>query len=90
MPGPWETELLRFPGPGFYINRRKTHILSNGVSALKEKTENRPGGLPFLRLEPEKRLCPIFDDVAIATFPVAPPDEMGFRVLDDFCEEHIQ
>lgn len=57
---------------------------------MKGKKENRPGGLPCLRLEPEKRLCPIFDDVTIATFPVAPPEEMGFRVLDDFCEEHIQ
>ena len=74
----------------FCINRRKARTLSDGVSALKKKKENRPGGLPFLRLEPEKRLCPIFDDAAIATFPVAPPEEMGFRVLDDCCEEHIQ
>lgn len=72
------------------INRPKSRTLFNGVSALKGKKENRPGGLPCLRLEPEKRLCPIFDDVTIATFPVAPPEEMGFRVLDDFCEEHIQ
>lgn len=60
------------------------------MSTLNRKKENRPGSLPFLRLEPEKRLCPIFDDAAIATFPVAPPEEMGFRVLDDCCEEHIQ
>lgn len=45
---------------------------------------------PFLRLEPEKRLCPIFDPVEIAEFPVADQEEMGVRVLDDFCEEHIQ
>ena len=45
---------------------------------------------PFLRLEPEKRICPIFDPVTIAKFPVAEPDEMGFRVLDNFCEEHIE
>lgn len=57
---------------------------------MKKQSENRPGRMPFLRLEPEKRLCPIFDDTAIATFPVAPPEEMGVRVLDDFCEEHIQ
>ena len=37
-----------------------------------------------------KRLCPAFDPVSIATFPVAEPEEMGYRVLDNFCEEHIQ
>lgn len=57
---------------------------------MKNAKENRPGRMPCLRLEPEKRLCPIFDDTAIATFPVAPQEEMGVRVLDDFCEEHIQ
>lgn len=57
---------------------------------MKNAKENRPGRMPCLRLEPEKRLCPIFDDTAIATFPVAPPEEMGVWVLDDFCEEHIQ
>ena len=46
--------------------------------------------VPVLRLEPEQRLCPVFDEVSIATFPVAEPGEMGFRVLDNFCEEHIQ
>ena len=45
---------------------------------------------PVLRMEPEKRLCPAFDPVSIATFPVAEPEEMGYRVLDNFCEEHIQ
>ena len=45
---------------------------------------------PVLRLEPEKRICPAFDPVTIAKFPVAKPGEMGFRVLDNFCEEHIQ
>lgn len=44
---------------------------------------------PVLRLEPERRLCPAFDPVSIALFPVADRDEMGFRVLDNFCEEHI-
>ena len=45
---------------------------------------------PVLRLEPEKRLCPLYDPVTIARYPVAEPDKMGFRVLDNFCEEHIQ
>lgn len=55
------------------------------------KQEKRPSDeKPFLRIEPEKRLCPAFDPVTIAEFPVAEPGEMGFRVLDNFCEEHIQ
>ena len=35
-------------------------------------------------------MCPIFDSVSIAKFPVAAPEEMGYRVLDNFCEEHIE
>ena len=42
------------------------------------------------RLDPETRLAPRFDSTGIAMFPVAEPGEMGFRVLDDFTEEHIQ
>ena len=33
--------------------------------------------------------CGNFDPVTIAEFPVADMGEMGFRVLDNFCEEHI-
>ncbi len=43
-----------------------------------------------LRLNPEQRLCPKFDACSIAKFPVAKRDEMGFRVLDNCVEEHIQ
>jgi len=50
----------------------------------KNKQESNP------RLDPETRLAPRFDSVGIAKFPVAEPGEMGFRVLDDFTEEHIQ
>ncbi len=42
------------------------------------------------RLDPETRLAPRFDSAGIAKFPIAEPGEMGFRVLDDFTEEHIQ
>lgn len=44
----------------------------------------------MLRLDPELRLCPQFDSESIALFPLASREEMGFRVLDNFCEEHIQ
>ena len=43
-----------------------------------------------LRLEPENRLCPQTDSVGIRKFRVASREQMGFRVVDDFCEEHIQ
>ncbi len=56
---------------------------------MPKAENNRSDQMPFLRLEPEKRMCPIFDPVTIAKFPVADPDRMGFRVLDNFCEEHI-
>lgn len=45
---------------------------------------------PVLRLDPELQLCPQFDSESIALFPLASREEMGFRVLDNFCEEHIQ
>lgn len=55
-----------------------------------EAVNNLADDMPFLRLEPEKRMCPIFDPVTIAKFRVAAPGEMGYRVVDNFCEEHIQ
>ena len=42
-----------------------------------------------LRLNPAERLCPKFDEESIAMFPVAKPDQMGMRVLDNCAEEHI-
>ena len=57
---------------------------------MPKAENNRSSQTPVLRLEPEKRLCPAFDPVTIAEFSVASPKEMGFRVLDNFCEEHIE
>lgn len=62
------------------ILESKNHKAANGQS---------PDPAPNLRLEPEKRLCPAFDPVTIAKFRVAAPEDMGFRVVDNFCEEHI-
>lgn len=42
-----------------------------------------------IRVNPESRICPKFDATSIALFPVAKPDDMGMRVLDDCAEEHI-
>ena len=45
---------------------------------------------PCFRLDPEQRVCPQFDAVSIAKFPVAERDSMGFRVVDNCAEEHIE
>ena len=55
----------------------------------KQRTHHSAKHAPALRLEPEKRLCPAFDPVSIALFPVADQSDMGVRVADNFCEEHI-
>ena len=48
----------------------------------KKKTED-------LRLDPQSRLCPLFDETSIAMYPVADRGEMGIRVVDNCAEEHI-
>lgn len=58
------------------------------MSKKKKRRELPPPENP--RLDPEQRLASKFDSASIAKFPVAKPGEMGFRVLDDFTEEHIQ
>lgn len=42
-----------------------------------------------IRINPENRICPKFDQDSIAIFPIAEPDKMGVRVQDDCAEEHI-
>ena len=42
-----------------------------------------------VRLNPQSRLCPRFDTDSIARYPIAWPGEIGFRVVDNFTEEHI-
>lgn len=55
---------------------------------MAKKSAKKPPENP--RLDPETRIAPRFDSASVAKFPVAKPGEMGFRVLDDFTEEHIQ
>ena len=43
-----------------------------------------------LRLDPSKVICPKFDEKSIAMFPVADPEDMGVRVVDNCAEEHIK
>lgn len=41
-----------------------------------------------LRLDPQERLCPMFDSVSIKKFAAPDRGEMGVRVLDNCAEEH--
>lgn len=42
-----------------------------------------------VRLDPEQRLCPAYDQRSIKLF-FMPESIMGFPVVDNFAEEHIQ
>ena len=42
-----------------------------------------------LRLDPEKRICPVFDATSIKLYSAPDREEMGIRVLDNCAEEHI-
>lgn len=43
-----------------------------------------------LRLDPEKRLYPEFDELSIKQFPTINREIMGIPILDNCAEEHIQ
>lgn len=43
-----------------------------------------------LSLLPNGAPCSKFDHMGIAQFPLASPEKMGFRVVDNCTEEHIQ
>ena len=45
--------------------------------------------MAVIRVDPEKGLCPKFDETSQALFPVAKPGEMGVIVVDNCAEEHI-
>ena len=55
---------------------------------MKQRRPIRPVDCNF-RLEPQHRLCPSFGEESIAMDPIAQPGEMGFRVVDNFAEEHM-
>ena len=52
----------------------------------KKKQRREPSDC--IRIAPEARIAAKFDAASIAKFPVAEPEQMGFRVLDDCAEEH--
>lgn len=64
------------------MNPPSLHILMRGDMMKKKETED-------LRLSPQERICPIYDEVSIRKFAVADRGEMGVRVVDNCAEEHI-
>ncbi len=54
---------------------------------MKKRVKKQHG--EDLRLNPEQRLCPAFDDRSIKQFDL-PQAQMGFRVVDNCAEENIQ
>lgn len=77
----------------FLYNTTLSAETVDGVMDMEHSAEKQKTFLerdfPDLRLQPDGRLCPLYDGWGIALFPTADVDEMGFRVLDDFCEEHM-
>ena len=53
------------------------------------KKKRKQKSMENLRLDPEQQLCPKFDSTSVAKFPVAEPEDMGVRVVDNCAEEHI-
>lgn len=55
---------------------------------LKSPKQEQP--VMELSVNPQAKVCPKFDAHGIAEFPVGDPHKMGFRVVDNCTEEHIQ
>lgn len=71
---------------------RRGTLFSGGEDMTKRVVKQRPKTAwpeDSLRLDPENRLCSEWDAVTIRKFSVADREEMGVRVLDNFCWEHI-
>lgn len=47
----------------------------------------KEAGTEDLRLEPQKRLCPVYDDRSLKELGM-PDEDMGFRVIDNCAEEN--
>jgi len=58
-----------------------------GVMDMKPRP--LPDELLELRLDPEQRLCPLYDSTCIDLYE-APSEEMGVRVVDNCCEDNIK
>ena len=56
---------------------------------MSKKKSKQKKSMENLRLDPEEQLCPKFDSASIAKSPVAEPEDMGVRVVDNCAEEHM-
>ena len=70
-------------------------ILNREVNEVSDKNKPRchkssPGLLNDLRLSPQGRLCARFDGMSMADYPTGVRSGMGFPVVDNCVEEHIQ
>lgn len=63
---------------------RNKGILFRGDIMTKKKDRFCP------RVDPEEQICPAYDSTGIKLFPIPAPESMGFRIVDNFPEEHIQ
>lgn len=80
-------------------NQRQNSVPKHSPKAVAESVaESRANSLEqfavfstdSLSTNPEARLCPKFDEKGIALFQLGSPEEMGFIVVDDCTQEHIQ
>ena len=58
----------------------------------KKRSDHKssPGLLNDLRLSPQGRLCARFDGMSMADYPTGVRSGMGFPVVDNCVEVHIQ
>lgn len=66
-----------------YETRKIAHPFSEVIHMRKKDRD-------CVRINPEERICPVYDEHSIKKFPIADAEEMGFPILDNFPEEHIQ
>ncbi len=78
---------LFFAGCGIIRSQRGN--TGCGVIVMSEKRHEQRV-TEDLRLNPEARLCHMFDAVSIKKFAAPDAGEMGFRVLDNCAEENLK
>ena len=57
---------------------------------MSKKKKGRADATDNLRLNPDQRLSPQYDDMSIKNTPIASAERMGFRVKDNCAEENNQ
>lgn len=65
------------------------NLTNESMEPYRQSEEQTPDS-PSPSVDPNAQVCPKFDATGIAMFPVGDPKKMGFRVVDNITEEHIQ